>query len=59
MTDLTKNVLEEATNCGIIDLAYVQDKIDEMKKQKISGNAPIFNYIRKRRFLAHLFTFRK
>ena len=34
MTDLTKNVLEEATNCGIIDLAYVQDKIDEMKKQK-------------------------
>lgn len=34
MTDLTKNVLEEATNCGIIDLAYVQDEIEKMKKQK-------------------------
>ena len=34
MTDLTKDVLEEATNCGIIDLAYVQDEIEKMKKQK-------------------------
>lgn len=35
MTDLTKNVLEEATNCGIIDLAYVQDEIEKMKNKNI------------------------